>query len=191
MILTVIYATMEKIKCFNCGEVGHLIRACPGKNKENNLPINDTGSDGESVKAGPSNAVPPVAETGAVEEGAAESPPASESAAIQVTDPNNMNDENRSVNAEILNTQSHKSVTKTDKKVSDSALQPNLFCDGIEMEAEQSEFKIPSKRKKSSDIQAVRAKKADVEDVVKTEWKVAMSLLILASVSFRVTWSQL
>jgi len=76
-----------------------------------------------------------------------------------------MNDENRSVNAEILNTQSHKFVTKTDKKVSDSALQPNLFSDGIEMEAEQREFKIPSKRKKSSDLQAVRAKKADVEDV--------------------------
>lgn len=161
----VIYATTEKMKCFNCGEVGHLIRACPGKNKEINVPINDIGSDGESVKAGPSNTVAPVAETGAVKDGAAESAPASDSAACQVTDPKNMNDEDRSVSCEILNIQSRKSVTKTDKKVSESASQPNLFSDGIEMEAEQSEFKIPSKRKKSSDLQAVRAKKADVEDV--------------------------
>ncbi len=30
----VIYATTDKMKCFNCGEVGHLIRACPGKTKK-------------------------------------------------------------------------------------------------------------------------------------------------------------
>ncbi len=44
-------------------------------------------------------------------------------------------------------------------------LQPNLFCDGIEMETEQSEFKVPYKRKKSGDFQAIKAKKADVEVV--------------------------
>ncbi len=67
-----------------------------------------------------------------------------------------------------MNVQFHKSASKTDKKQNNSAvniLQPNLFCDGIEMETEQSEFKVPYKRKKSGDFQAIKAKKADVEVV--------------------------
>lgn len=34
----IIYATTDKMKCFNCGQSGHLISACPTKNLNN--PIN-------------------------------------------------------------------------------------------------------------------------------------------------------
>lgn len=164
----VIYATTDKMKCFNCGEVGHLIRACPGKTKENSS-VNDVNA-GEPVEAGPSNAPPPVAGTGAVEESTVVNSSESESAAnaIQVIDPKNADEVNVPASAEALNVHFHKSASKTDKKQNDSAvniLQPNLFCDGIEMETEQSEFKVPYKRKKSGDFQAVKAKKADVEVV--------------------------
>ncbi len=30
----VIYVTMDKMRCFKCGEMGHLICACPGKTKK-------------------------------------------------------------------------------------------------------------------------------------------------------------
>ncbi len=159
---------MDKIRCFKCGEMGHLIRACPGKTKENSS-ANDVNA-GEPVEAGPSNVAPQVAETGAVEESTVVSSSESESAtnAAQVTDPKHTDEFNTPVSAEASNVQSRKSATITDKKQSDSAvkvLQSNLFCDGIEMETEQSEFKVPSKRTKSDNFQAVKAKRADVDDV--------------------------
>ncbi len=46
-----------------------------------------------------------------------------------------------------------------------NVLQSDSRRDGFEMEAEQSQFKIPTKRKISGDFQATKAKKADVEDV--------------------------
>ncbi len=118
-----------------------------------------------------SNVAPQVVETGAVEESTVVSSSESESAtnAAPVTDPEHAEEVNTPVSAEASNVQSRKSATKTDRKQSDSAdnvLQSNLFCEGIEMETEQSEFKVPSKRKKSDDFQAVKAKRAGVEDVL-------------------------
>ncbi len=164
----VIYVTTDKMRCFKCGEMGHLIRACPGKTKGNSS-ANDVNA-GEPVEAGPSNVAPQVVETGAVEESTVVSSSESESAtnAAPVTDPEHAEEVNTPVSAEASNVQSRKSATKTDRKQSDSAdnvLQSNLFCEGIEMETEQSEFKVPSKRKKLDDFQAVKAKRAGVEDV--------------------------
>ncbi|KAG1925667.1 hypothetical protein F2P79_025374 [Pimephales promelas] len=73
----VIYATTDKMKCFKCGEVGHLIRACPGKNQENVPATVDIVNVSEPVEAGPSNAARPAAVT------AEENPPAVETAATQ------------------------------------------------------------------------------------------------------------
>lgn len=161
----VIYVTTDKMKCFNCGETSHLVRACPVKNKVNNS-ANDVTA-GEPVEAGP-----PVAETGAVEEKTIVDSSESEGAAnvIQETDPKDAVDVNASAtaSAESLNVQSRKSAFKTDKRQSDSAVnvcQPVLVGDVIEMETGQSEFKVPSKRKKSVECQAVKAKKVDVEEV--------------------------
>lgn len=80
----VIYATTDKMKCFKCGEVGHLIRACPGKNQENVSATVDIVNVSEPVEAGPSNAARPAAEM------AEENPPAAESATIQVNDTTNV-----------------------------------------------------------------------------------------------------
>lgn len=55
--------------CFNRGEVGHLIHACPGKNKKNSATADDLVDNvSEPVEAGPSNVAPPVTEAGAVED---------------------------------------------------------------------------------------------------------------------------
>lgn len=65
----VIYVTMDKMKCFNCGEVGHLIHACPGKKKkkkENSSAADDVVDNvSEQVEAELSNVTTPVAVTGA------------------------------------------------------------------------------------------------------------------------------
>ncbi len=140
------------MRCFKCGEMVHLIRACPGKTKENSS-ANDVNAD-EPVESGPSNVAPQVVETGAVEESTVVSSSESECAtnATQVTDPKHAEEVSTPASAEASNVQSRKSATKTDKKQSDSTdnvLQSNLFCEGIEKETEQSEFKVPSKRKKS------------------------------------------
>ncbi|RXN18497.1 hypothetical protein ROHU_026185 [Labeo rohita] len=74
--------------------------------------------------------------------------PASESVTAQITDPETV-------------------VENTDMQKGDGAanvLQSDLRWDGVETEAEQSQFKVPTKRKKAGDFQVVRAKKADVED---------------------------
>ncbi|RXN35501.1 polymeric immunoglobulin receptor-like protein [Labeo rohita] len=74
--------------------------------------------------------------------------PASESVTAQITDPETV-------------------VENTDMQKGDGAanvFQSDLRWDGVETEAEQSQFKVPTKRKKAGDFQAVRAKKADVED---------------------------
>lgn len=41
----VIFATTESMKCFGCGKVGHLVRACPDKNV-----VNGTEDEGQSVE---------------------------------------------------------------------------------------------------------------------------------------------
>lgn len=71
--------------------------------------------------------------------------------------------ENRPGDAETLIIRSRKlNMQKSDS--APNVLLPDSFRDGIEMETEQSDFKVPSKRKTSDEFQKVRAKKADVED---------------------------
>jgi len=58
----VFYATTDKMKCFNCGGVGHLIRTCPKKNKDHSstdvqsMTEVSPNSD-ERAEAGPSNSL--------------------------------------------------------------------------------------------------------------------------------------
>ncbi|KAI2645060.1 Transposon TX1 uncharacterized 82 kDa protein [Labeo rohita] len=55
------------------------------------------------------------------------------------------------------------SVTESNKMK--ERVDSDLRWDGFETETEQSQFKVPTKRKKTGDFQAVKAKKAYVEDV--------------------------
>ncbi len=162
----IIYATTEKIKCFNCREVGHLIRTCPNKANENRSVADDNrGSVGESAEAGPSNAAPSGTVSGQMKEGVDVSQSTSKSVTAQVADPETVVTKNSSANAD---TSISKSVVQTDMQRGDGAvnvLQSDSHRDGFEMEAEQSQFKIPTKRKITGDFQATKAKKADVEDV--------------------------
>lgn len=71
----IIYATTDKMKWFNCGQTGHLIRACPAKKLNNQSASGDVGagrSDGviniEPNVAGPSDEDPGVSGVRAVED---------------------------------------------------------------------------------------------------------------------------
>ncbi len=84
----IIYATMEKMKCFNCGEVGHLIRTCPSKTNENRSMADASGGRVcESAEAGPSNAAPSGTESGKMKERADVSLSATECVTAPVTNP--------------------------------------------------------------------------------------------------------
>ncbi len=162
----IIYATTEKMKCFNCGGVGHLIRTCPSKTNENRSVADASGGRvGKSAEAGPSNAAPSGTESGKMKERADVSLSATECVTAPVTNPETVVGKNNSANVDIP---IYKSVVQTDMQRSDGAvnvLQSDSRWDGIEMEAEQSQFKVPTKRKKAGDFQTNKAKKADVEDV--------------------------
>lgn len=160
----VIYASTERMKCFNCGEIGHLIRACPGKDTENSNSL-AVANVGEVVQAGPSNVDPPVADESVTEERVVENLPVNESVAIQIS---GSVTNNSCLNIEVPKTCVSSVNTDTVNIDSDFTVsQPKLHWNNPEMvtETEQTMFKVPSKRKKSGDSQNVRAKKADVEDV--------------------------
>ncbi len=77
--------------------------------------MNDVNA-GEPVEAGPSNAAPQVAETGAVEESTVVSSSESKSTmnAIQVTDPKHEEEVNTPASTKAANVQSRKSAIKTE-----------------------------------------------------------------------------
>lgn len=163
----VIFATTERMKCFNCGEVGHLIRFWPSKTTDNRSVVVDTvgvgNADGSAV-SGPSNAAAVV--SGTAEARAVVSPPAFEGAAIQVSVPEIANNGKELIN---VDTQSHMSCVRLDGQAgvnTANVLMSDLIGgDDIEMEVRQTDFKIPPKRKMDSVAQMGKAKKAGVEVV--------------------------
>lgn len=160
----VIYATTEKMKCFSCGEVGHLIRTCPSKVNDTPVAVDGAGNVGEAAEAGPSNAVTFEAESDKKKTKDDASLLVSESMTNKTTESKSVVEGNSLVNAD---TRISESVAETNMQRgdgADSVLQSDLLWDGFEMETEQSEFKVPAKRKKANDFQTVKAKKADVED---------------------------
>lgn len=70
MILTYLcHNEKDKMKCFNCGKVGHLIHSCPGKNKENSAAADDIVDNvSKPAESGPSNAAPHARVTGTVDD---------------------------------------------------------------------------------------------------------------------------
>lgn len=158
----IFYATTEKMKCFNCGEAGHLIRACPTKTNAEGSGANNAD---EPAEAGPSNAAPLEVVAGKANEGDDTNRSANASANAQVTEHITVIDINTSVNANVSTSESVVETGIQESGGMGNVVQSDLLCDGIETEAEQNEFKVPAKRKNTSDMQAVKAKKADVENV--------------------------
>lgn len=169
----VIYATTEKMKCFNCGGVGHLVRACPNKDKNSTA-----AADGEVAQAGTSNTA--VSEMDTAKNKVVEEP-LNESAEVFATE----RLESTTGPASILS-----EVSAKDDKSESSASRIGLSIDdGLEMETEQTSFKIPTKRKKPGDYQVVKAKKADVdEDGMESGSESSDSSVSLSQVDFQNTY---
>lgn len=169
----VIYATTEKMKCFNCGGVGHLVRACPNKDKNSTA-----AADGEVAQAGTSNTA--VSEMDTAKNKVVEEP-LNESAEVFATE----RLESTTGPASILS-----EVSAKDDKSESSASRIGLpIDDGLEMETEQTSFKIPTKRKKPGDYQVVKAKKADVdEDGMESGSESSDSSVSLSQVDFQNTY---
>lgn len=169
----VIYATTEKMKCFNCGGVGHLVRACPNKDKNSTA-----AADGEVAQAGTSNTA--VSEMDTAKNKVVEEP-LNESAEVFATE----RLESTTGSASILS-----EVRAKDDKGESSASRIRLpIDDGLEMETEQTSFKIPTKRKKPGDYQVVKAKKADVvEDGMESGSESSDSSVSLSQIDFQNTY---
>lgn len=101
----VIYATTEQMKRFSCGEVGHLVCACSGKNNENDL-LSEVTVNSKLSETVPSNVAPSAAGSYAVGERTVENLPAGGRAAIQVS----VLTEDRLIAAEAMNVQACQSA---------------------------------------------------------------------------------
>ncbi|KAI2654683.1 Branchpoint-bridging protein [Labeo rohita] len=139
------------MKCFNCGEIGHLICACPNRTNENRPVVDDSaGGVGELAEAGPSNAASP----GTVSKGVT----------AQATNSKAAVKESTSTNADGL---IFKSVVQKDLLRDGSVvnvLQSNLSLDGVDTEAEQSQFKEhgDGENRKSVDVGGVEGEESMV-----------------------------
>ncbi len=169
----IIYVTTEKMKCFNCGQSGHLIRACPAKISNKPSAGGDIGA-GKSdvvVNAVPGEAVlsdetPGVSGLQAVEDKNEEDLPL-----ITVTAAKKLVPENTLSGVEMLNAFAKAAVTETVRhlnKAFDNNLQSTEMgiCDDTLMETDQTGFKVLLKRKKPGKASIVRhAKKVDITEL--------------------------
>ncbi|KAA0701416.1 hypothetical protein E1301_Tti024117 [Triplophysa tibetana] len=134
----VFYATTDKMKCFNCGGVGHLIRNCPKRNKEDNASTENNGSVSEAQDV-VSDITEPVV-------------------SLQEDEVNAT-----AVVSEGVSDIITESVLTKDKK---DNVKCQLFelCDDVDLESDTTAFKIPGKRKGSSEVQSVKQKKTNIVD---------------------------
>ncbi|XP_073712913.1 uncharacterized protein [Misgurnus anguillicaudatus] len=158
----IIYATTEKMKCFHCGEVGHLIRACPRKNAAGADNAEQPGTSGanHAEQPGTSGANLLVTKAGIAEKREVVKPFEDQNAGVLAAE-----SEDVMPDVEVVETLPD-ADSNAEKSISALSLsQPEQPVEGLDIEMEQAGFKVPIKRKKTGDSQIVRAKKAGVEDI--------------------------
>lgn len=160
----IIYVTSGNMRCFSCGQIGHLIRACPGKNSNNVSGGGDVRSDVVvSAEAGPVDEAPGGSGTGLhVSEAGSDVVPV-----IAVTEESVLESTVSCVTLVVSNVQAGGAVIETEKHLNDALdveLQPTVenMGDVISMETVQEDFKVPLKRRKPDRTGIDRhAKKSD------------------------------
>lgn len=169
----VFYATTDKMKCFNCGGVGHLIRNCTKRNKEDNastdgqnMEVSLNSGDEERVVAGTSSApilsvkkVTVVENNGSVSE--------AQDVVSDITEPVVSLQEDELIATAVVSEGVSDTVTEsvlTKDKSDNVKCQLFELCDDVDLESDTTEFKIPGKRKSSSEVQSVKQKKINIVD---------------------------
>lgn len=163
----VVFITTDKIKCFGCGKVGHLVRACPSKQVEDNNRLADTEGAANVTEQ-------PAGVTGEAGEAEAEA----ESAVACASDPDGAQSAGMSKDAlvsveEEIESETNVETEEDKGESSDTRVLDVVMGDGREVDgrpnesvAEQIVFKVPLKRKKTDKAHECRQqKKIDLEDV--------------------------
>ncbi len=124
----IIYVTTDKMKCFNCGQSGHLIRACPAKNLNNPSAGGDVRTGRSDVvvdaapdEAGPSDEAPGVSGLQVVEDKNDDDLPV-----ITVTAAKDLAPENMFSGVEVSNAQAEVAVIETVDDLQSTAMN---ICD--------------------------------------------------------------
>lgn len=152
----VVFITTDRIKCFGCGVVGHLIRNCPNKQGRH-----DRAADAEGAANG--------AERPADEVLAAEAPAAVEPETAEVNDHNRAHEVEVPGDATVSVEEECKDTTVIEKGESSDKLDGDVAggdvreIDGNETDAEQIVFKVPLKRKSYKVYESPCVKKVDLE----------------------------
>lgn len=163
----VVFITTDKIKCFGCGNFGHLVRACPSKQVEDD----SRSADAEGAANG---TVQPAGVTGEAGETEAEA----ESAVARASDPDGAQSAGTSKDAlvsveeeieseKIFETEEDKGES-SDTRVLEVVMRDVREVDSRpnEIVSEQTVFKVPLKRKKTDKVNDYRQqKKIDLEEV--------------------------
>lgn len=180
----VVFITTDKIKCFGCGKVGHLIRACPSKQVEDDNRLADAEGAanvtdqpaGETGKAGEAEAGN-AAEAGKAGEAEAKSAVV-ESAVTRASNPDGAQSAGTSKDTlvsveEEIESETNVETEEDKGESSDTRVLEVVMGDVREVDgrpnesvSEQTVFKVPLKRKKIDKAHEYRQqKKIDLEDV--------------------------
>ena len=179
----VVYATTSLMKCFGCGQTGHLVRACPdkkgkpdngNKQSENTSKPNDNGGEAQSAEAGASSAGDTAPDQSSAGESAKAVEP-QELAGVVVSEmtgdsSNHTQEEGNSAtssggnnvdNPEPENTQNSQS-SENSVVIGDQKLTPNECLSEMSfMEMEGTVFKVPISKRKRVRVNQKNAKKGD------------------------------
>lgn len=137
-------------------KVSYVIRTCPSKVNGGKSAVGD-GSVGESAEAGPSFTASPETDSGKPKEVDDVCPSTSASETAQVTNLNIVIDNNSSANADTPVSKTF--VEKDTHGDGINVVQSELLCDGIDMEAEQSDLKSQLKGKTLKTCNMIKQRK--------------------------------
>lgn len=159
----VVFITTDKIKCFGCGNFGHLVRICPNKQEESNRPANvSDAANGDEQLADEAAEVEPavVAATGHDGDHSVD-PMENESVSVEVEAQNAKEVDDEEDKGESSDKQNLEVVLRDVREVDDMQ---------NETDVEKTVFKVPLKRKKSDSVHGFRqVKKVDMEDELESE----------------------
>lgn len=160
----VIFATTNNMKCFNCGIMGHMVRACPGRqDKSNEKPLKDGNIVNENVNRN----VAVIVADGEVP--GPSSVQTAATAAVTVTVDEERADSSEEDEGMMVTVGEDNEVENTDCVVDTVDKPPVNFESVMETELDDCAFKTPLKRRLEQRPSNQQAKKGLVCDLSQTD----------------------